>query len=118
MGLFELVEAADAVEQIVELLMGGGAPQGQVVKLAADRGDFFDLDHLFQGADDANGAARQDADGIVGAHGGLFQFGAQAQAVNLDDAVALKPRHAVDHGGARQAQLAGLGGVRSAGVLL
>lgn len=72
--------------------MGGAAQEGQVVELAADRGDFLDLDHLFQGADDAGGAARQDADGAVGAHGGLFQFGAQPQAVALDDAVALQAR--------------------------
>ena len=91
--------------------MGGAAQEGQVVELAADRGDLLDIDHLLQGADDAGGTARQDADGAVGAHGGLLHFGAQAQAVALDDAVTLQARQAGDHGGARQAQLTGKGGV-------
>lgn len=98
--------------------MGGAAQKGQVVELAADGGDFLHLDHLFQGTDDAGSAAWQDTDGAVGAHGGLFQFGAQAQAVALDDAFALQARETRDYRSARQAQLAGQGSVGGAGVLL
>lgn len=115
-GFFHALDAADPVEQLVQLFGGVAAQPGYVVELATDRTQLLDLSHGAQAAHHVLAGARLHGDADIRLQAAIHHALPQAHAVAADDLGLFQARQARGDGRAGDAQLAGEHGDAFAGV--
>ena len=106
-SFFDAVDAADLVEQLVELFRRVGAQPGHVIEFAADRTQLLDLGHGAEAAQHFLARARLDLDAHIRLQAAIDHPLPQAHAIAGDDSGFFQAGQARGHGGPRDAQLPG-----------
>lgn len=109
-SLLNPFQAADLVEQLVQLFGRVAAEPGDIVEFAADRAQLLDLPHGGEPAHDVLARAWLSFDAHIGLQPAADQALPQAHAIAGDDLALFQALQARVHGGAGNAQLASEGG--------